>query len=71
MLRGARLVERVLDGAGQLVEVEFGITGDVGDPMAPADVQFGQDDAIPGADIGHGGDHPANRFAVQGRIGHL
>ena len=71
MFRGAGFVQCVLDDVGQLFEVEFPITGDKGDRMAAADVEFGQNDAVPGADVGHGGDHPANRLAVQRRIGHL
>ena len=39
--------------------------------MAATDIQLGQDDAVPGADVGHGGDHPANRFAVERSIGDL
>ena len=71
MLRGAGLVQCVLDDTGQLVEVEFPITRDIGDRVATADVEFGKDDSVSGADVGHGGDHPVNRFAVQRRISHL
>jgi len=46
MLGGAGLVQRILDDAGQLVEFELPITGDVGDGVPTADVQLGQDDAV-------------------------
>ena len=39
--------------------------------MAAADVQFGQDDAVRGADVGHDGDHPVDRLAVERRVGDL
>ena len=39
--------------------------------MSAADVEFVQDHAVPGPDVGHGGDHPADGLAVQGRVGDL
>ena len=39
--------------------------------MSAADVEFVQDHAVRGSDVGHGGDHPADGLAVQRRIGDL
>jgi hypothetical protein len=39
--------------------------------VATADVQLGEDDAVLGADVGHGGDHPMYGLAVQCRVGDL
>ena len=71
MFGGAGLVQRVLDDLGELVDLEFAITPDVGDGVAAADVQLGEDDAVLGADVGHGGDHPVDGFAVQGGVSDL
>ena len=51
--------------------VEFGIAADIRHAVAAADVQLGQDDAVPGPDVGHRGDHPADRLAEQRRVGDL
>ena len=55
----------------QLVDAELRVAGQVRNPMAATDIQLGQDDAVPGTDVGHGGDHPANRLAVERGIGDL
>jgi hypothetical protein len=67
----AGLVEGVLDDRGQRVEIQLPIAGDVRDRMTATDIQFGEDDAVPGPDVGHRGDHPANRLAVQGGVADL
>ncbi len=71
MLGGAGRIQRVVDHACQLVEVELRIARQIRDRMAATDVEFGEDHAVPGADVGHRGDHPANRFAVEPGVGDL
>ncbi len=69
--RGARPVEGVVDDVGELGQVEFGIPCDVWDAVPAADVEFVQDDTVPGPDVRHGRDHPADGLAIQRRIGDL
>ena len=62
MFGRAGFFQCVVDDVGQLVEGELPVT---------ADAEFGQDDSVCGSDVGHGRDRPANRFAVERRIGYL
>ena len=58
-----RLVQRIVDDRGELAEIRLkGVDGRWNRVLA-ADVQFGEDDPVRGADVGHRGDHPVNRFA--------
>ncbi len=58
MFGGTGRVQCVFDDDGEVVEFELAVTADVRDRVPAADVELGEDDAVPGPDVGHRGDHP-------------
>ncbi len=68
---GAALNELRAQPSGQRGQVQGGFSGPVGNAVAAAHVQLGQDDAVRVADAGHQPHHPAQGHQVGLHVGDL
>ncbi len=58
---GARVVESFVDDVSEAGQIQLGISRHVGDPMATAEIEFGEDDSMRASYVVHLCDHRLDR----------